>query len=63
MFLICVVGGSIGEVTISWIVNVSASTASPGVDFRASGAQLRFLDGDERASKSIPPSSDKLNWK
>ncbi|XP_053406315.1 adhesion G-protein coupled receptor V1-like [Mercenaria mercenaria] len=46
-------GGTIGEVSIDWSVDLAASTAIYNVDFRADGATLSFLPGDTRKLISV----------
>ena len=47
-------GGSIGDVYVTWEIEKDKSTAEPGADFKADGAQLFFPFGaTERSTTRI----------
>lgn len=47
------VGGSIGDVTVTWQVSSEGQTAVLNEDFVADGATLNFIQGENRRSKSM----------
>lgn len=47
------VGGSIGDVTVTWQVSSEGQTAVLNEDFVADGATLNFIQGESRRSKSM----------
>ena len=44
-------GGSIGEVSVKWSVDLVTSTAVYGADYLADGATLNFMPGETRKCK------------
>ena len=46
-------GGSIGEVSVTWSVDGARSSAVYGTDYSADGATLTFAPGDTRRCKSV----------
>lgn len=49
MHCLCgILGGTLGVVSIDWSVDLDASSAVYGVDFRADGATLMFNPGENR---------------
>ncbi|XP_069137444.1 adhesion G-protein coupled receptor V1-like isoform X2 [Argopecten irradians] len=41
-------GGNVGDVTVDWFINMTATNAQYGVDYRADGATLQFAAGQTR---------------
>ncbi|KAL8615958.1 hypothetical protein ACOMHN_034634 [Nucella lapillus] len=53
-------GGSIGEVTVTWLVKSEGRTASYGTDFLANGATLTFKSGQTRSIVTVTILDDAL---